>query len=237
MFAYQVRGRGTHVLSGVTRPIRGRIAAVLKSDGTEIPTCVYNELVASRLGALIGLPAASGVLAQGKHAYEYASLLAATPGGRLPPIFKPRAQRAAIRYPDECAAVFAFDLFIGNWDRGGNIKAALATPTSFFCAFDHSHTLLALERTPEASIEALSDRDPRRWLNHIFRELVVPTKVQDWVRKIEHISDEYIALCCSPGEPINEVTVANQEALARALQLRKGFLGDLVSEVLSGVPV
>jgi hypothetical protein len=56
------------------------------------------------------------------------------------------------------------------------------------------------------------------------------------LRKIERISDEYLAWCCCLGEPLNEVTVANQEALARALQLRKGFLGDLVSEVLSGVP-
>lgn len=234
MFAYQVRDRSTHVLSGITRPVRGRIAAVLKADGPEVPTCVYNEFVAARLGASIGLPAAAGVLAQGKGAHEYASLLAATPGGRLPPVFHASARRAAMRYPTECAAVFTFDVFIGNWDRAGNLKAALASPTMFFCAFDHSHTLLALKDTPQASIEALKQFEAGPWRRHVFRELVDPDEALAWAERIQRLSDDLVALVCCPGEPINSVTVETQAALAEALQRRKAFLAKLVKKVLSG---
>ena len=233
MLSYQIRERGKRALAGVTQPVHGKIAAVLKSDGAEVPTCVYNELVATRLGALIGLPAATGVLAQGRGGQEYASLLAATPGGRLPPISAHRARWAVLRYPEPCAAVLVFDVFIGNWDRGGNIKAALATPVDFFCAFDHSHALLALGETPEASIKSLSQPDPAI-ANHVFNGLVDPDLAHRWAMRVAALADEAIEMACCPGAEVNTVGKTLQRQLAQALITRKARLPGLVARFLKG---
>lgn len=232
MLAYQIRGRRKRALKGVTSPVRGQIAAVLKSDGEEVPTCVYNELVAARLGALIGIPAAQGVAAQGDLAYEYASLLAATPAGRLPPVTATRAAAVALRYPRESAATLVFDVFIGNWDRAGNIKAAVASPVSFFCAFDHSHCLLALDDTPQESIERLATDDPGL-TGHLFLGLVDEKLIRPWVSRIEALAPESIEAACCLGTPVNMVGTGMQRRLARALVERQKHLATMVARLVA----
>lgn len=231
MFAYQVRGRGRRPLAGVTKPVRGKLAAVIKSDGDEIPTCVYNELTAARIGALIGFPAAQGVPAQGVDAMEYASLLAATPGGRLPPITRLRAKAVAGRYPSECAATLVFDIFIGNWDRAGNIKAAIASPAYFFCAFDHSHSLLALDDTPDESIERLASHDPGM-TTHIFQGEVARGDVDAWVRRVKALTSDAIERACCPGGQVNSVSTRLQKSLAKALIARQAFIENIIDAML-----
>ncbi len=50
-------------------------------------------------------------------------------------------------------ALVAFDVWIGNRDRGRNLKASVVTPhLPVFRAFDHSHALLNIEATPEEGL-------------------------------------------------------------------------------------
>ena len=62
---YVVADTGRRAIAGASRPRRGTMAAVLKEDGPESPTCVYCEPVSSRL-ELFGVPMALGVQSQGQ---------------------------------------------------------------------------------------------------------------------------------------------------------------------------
>lgn len=224
---YRIRNRGTRPLAGVTAPVRGTMAAIVKTDGEEVPTCVYNELVANRIAQLLGAPTAQGVLARGTRSLEYASLIAATPGSRLPEVFQSQAQRAASRYPDEAAALLVFDVFVGNWDRAGNLKAALSSPVPFFCGYDHSHALLAVRNTPEESIAALASDHPCL-TRHLFQGLVPAETLNAWCARVAALPEALVTSACCLDEPVNTVDVGTQRALARALSRRKDRLARII---------
>lgn len=227
MLTYQTKGTTQPTAHGVTRPQHGALAVVLKADGQEVPTCVYNELVASRLAALIELPAALGVLATGDGATRYASLVASTSAARLPVGTRRLASRIAARYPFEAAGLLVFDSFIGNWDRPGNIKMALGTKDWFFCAYDHSHALLAAAATPEESIEQLRTGSlPGR--PHLFAGTTKPSDARVWVDRIETLPDALLRRACCPGGPVNLVDEPLQHQLADALLARRDQLSDIV---------
>ncbi len=228
MLTYRTKGATRPVAEGVTAPRHGMLAAVLKSDGPEVPTCVYNELTASRLGALIELPAALGVLATGDGTTRYASLVASTSAARLPVGTRRLASRIAARYPFEAAGLLVFDSFIGNWDRPGNIKMALGTKNWFFCAYDHSHALLAAAATPDASIEQLRAGSlPGR--PHLFAGAAKPADARVWVDRLQTLPDALLRRACCPGGPVNEVDESLQHRLADALLARRDQLADIVA--------
>lgn len=224
---YIIRNRGKRPLRGITAPVRGTVGAIVKTDGDEIPTCVYNELASTRLAFLLGVPTAQGVLAQGAQTLEYASLVAATPGGRLPPVFQPQAKRAAWRYPQEAASLLVFDVLVGNWDRTGNLKASLSSPVNFFCGYDHSHTLLAVRETPETSIEALGSDRPCL-TRHLFQGMVDEADLEMRCAQAAALPASLIELACCFQEPINSVGIATQKALASALVWRAKRLGQII---------
>jgi hypothetical protein len=231
MLTYKINGRGRKLRRGVTQPASGTVAAVLKADCDEVPTCVYNEFVAQRLAGLLRLPVAQGVLVDGNGGYRYASLIAASEGRRLPDLDRSRAPKAASRYPGECAGVFVFDVFIGNWDRSGNIKASLSSPVDFYCAFDHSHSLLFAAQTPHDSIEALRSGAPLM-TGHLFLDLLEPDRVNFWVGRVGALLDGHIVESCCPGGDVNAVTVATQQRLARALIARRDQFPDIIGAML-----
>lgn len=228
MLAYQIKRPGRPVGRGVTQPINATIAAVLKSDSEEVPTCVYNEFVAQRLAELLHLPVAQGALIQGVQTYHYASFIAATMGRRLPDIVKRLARKVVAHYPQECAGILVFDVLIGNWDRSGNIKAAMVPPTNFFCAFDHSHSLLFAAATPEQSVQGLGAGLPMM-TSHLFLDVVEAPALHGWLEKLASLPAELIANCCCPGQPVNTVTEALQAQLARALIARRSHLADTLA--------
>ena len=227
MLTYRTQGATRPVAEGVTAPRHGMLAAVLKFDGEEVPTCVYNELVASRLAALIDLPAALGVLATREGAACYASLVASTSAARLPVGTRRLAARIAALYPGEAAGLLVFDAFVGNWDRPGNLKTALGTKKRFFCAYDHSHALLSAGATPAESIEQLrSGSLPGR--PHLFAATAKPTNARAWVERIQSLPDSVVRRACCPGGPVNAVDEPMQHQLADALLARRDQLADIV---------
>ena len=133
--------------SGVTKPAACTLHGILKFDCLESPHLVYNEFVALRLAQALRIPVADGVLTTVGDGYAYASLEVALPGLDLPDMRKSDYLKVANRYPDQAAAILAFDYWIGNRDRGGNVKAAmLSQHLPLFRAFDHQFALLDAEQ-------------------------------------------------------------------------------------------
>ena len=211
-------------LAGNTAPVSCSLDAILKYDSLESQYFVYSELVASLLAQTIHVPVAIGVLTKIDAGDAYASIELGSPGLRLPDLLKTQYKRAATQYPDEAAALVMFDIFIGNWDRGGNMKATFVTPhTRMFQGFDHEHALLSVESDPMESIRRLSETD-LIVKDHPFYGLLLFLQITKWAHRILETEDAMIHESCEFGRPIGTVTIDMQEALADALCTRKGNL-------------
>ncbi len=203
--------------------------AILKFDSIESPYCVYSELVALRLAQTLHIPVASGVLTSTGSGEAYASIELGSPGLRLPDLLPPQISNVASHYAEEAAALVVFDIFIGNWDRGSNIKASLVTPhIPIFQGFDHEHGLLGVESDPLMSINRLAQQD-LIVRNHPFYGHVRSALVDKWADRISQTDDMMIRECCELRRPLRVVTTDMQKKLADALCKRKMALLKIVS--------
>ena len=205
--------------------------AVLKSDGDEVPHCVYNELVASRLARLVLAPLADGVLAEQQPQRAFASLVLAAPEGSLADLSPTRVVLASDVYPGEAAALTVFDIWIGNWDRAGNLKASLVMRhRRLFCGFDHSHSLLAVADTPADSIHRLGDGEliVKR---HPFYGQLRGTLLDEWTERVASLPEALVRAACELGEPLNDVEEDTQTALAEAMAARTRALPEMIHAV------
>lgn len=232
---YKIRSIRKKSFPGVTAPVSCSLDAILKFDSTESPYCVYSELVALRLAQTFHIPVANGVLTTTGSGEAYASIELCSPGLRLPDLLPPQFANAASHYADEAAALVAFDIFIGNWDRGSNIKASLVTPhLPIFQGFDHEHGLLGVESDPMKSIEKLGM--PELIVrNHPFYGHVSGALVTTWADRIAHADDMMIRECCEIKRPLRAVTTDMQEKLSVALCKRKLLLPTIVSSNLISI--
>lgn len=207
------------------------LSAVLKFDSDESPYCVYNEHVATKLAQTLHLPAADGVLTSTGDGPTYASLEVSTPGLPLPDLLKSQCSKAAAIYSNEVAALVAFDILIGNNDRGENIKACLATPhIRIFKAFDHGNCLLSIEGVPyEKSLRKLKIGELIVH-DHPFYGLVCESLLEAWAKRISEVDERYIEECCSMGKTFRAVTSDMQKETASALIARKRAMPRIISE-------
>ena len=96
-----------------------------------------------RLAQTLHIPVADGVLVSQYDGPAYASLQLVLPAIPLPNLLISQHGKCANKYPDESAAIVAFDIWIGNFDRAGNVKASLLSSNHpSIRALDHSHCLL-----------------------------------------------------------------------------------------------
>lgn len=213
---------------GITRPAACTLHGIIKFDCLESPHLVYNEFVALRLAQALRAPVADGVLTVAVDGYAYASLEVALPGLDLPDMRKSDYRKVARRYPDAAAAILAFDYWIGNADRGGNVKAALVSEhTSLFRAFDHQLALLDIEGDYDASLKRLNGEDPIVRF-HPFLGQVEASHLKRWVARIASLPHDIIESCCLFEKPFRTVHPTTQRALAWALQLRAKRLSKLI---------
>jgi len=232
---YKIRSIRKKTLPGVTAPVSCSLDAILKFDSAESPYCVYSELVALRLAQTLHIPVASGVLTMTGSGEAYASIELGSPGLRLPDLLPPQFASAASHYADEAAALVVFDIFVGNWDRGSNIKASLVTPhLPIFQGFDHEHGLLGVENDPMNSIEKLGNAE-LIVRNHPFYGHVSGALVTKWAGRIAQADDMMISECCELKRPIRTVTTDVQEKLSKALCKRKSLLPTIVSSNLISI--
>lgn len=226
---YKIRSIRKKSFPGVTAPVSCSLDAILKFDSNESPYCVYSELVALRLAQTFHIPVASGVLTMTGSGEAYASIELGSPGLHLPDLLPLQFANTASQYKEEAAALVAFDIFIGNWDRGSNIKASLVTPhLPIFQGFDHEHGLLGVESDPLKSIERLGHVD-LIVRHHPFYKHVDDMLVAKWADRMSQTTDAMICECCELKRPLRAVTIDMQEKLADALCKRKMNLPHLIS--------
>lgn len=102
-------GRAGHVVKrGSSRARHSELAVIVKRDDESCPTAVYNELVAARIGELIGVPVPTGVLSEADGEVVYVSLAVSLSQGRISHVDSRLARVTATKYPWEAAGLFIF---------------------------------------------------------------------------------------------------------------------------------
>lgn len=227
---YSLHAIGKPVGKGSTAPFLGTVDAILKFDHAESPNAVYNEVVALRLGHMLNIPIADGVLVVTSDGHTYVSLQVGAPALPLPDLLPRQHARAAELYPNEAAALVAFDLLIGNRDRIGNVKASLISPhIPIIRGFDHGISLLNVSETFAQSIMDLYDGDLLVRF-HPFYKHVRESLLDAWTTRIASSPDPLIDECCSFGRPFRGVNEDMQADLANALKSRKALLKKIISD-------
>lgn len=230
---YRLRRLGRSHLSGVTQPLPGTLEAVIKFDSVEAPFCVYCEIVAVRLGRMLAIPVAEGVLTFTGTRQAFASIRLADDGSPRK-LAKHQWIDVAGRYSQGVAALTAFDIFIGNGDRTDNFVASLVSHLPLLQGFDHSHALLCCCRTAQQSVRALRNGD-LVVKSHPFYHLLQRELLERWVERIAAIPDHYVLECCSVGQPIGAVSCRMQASLGRALVVRKNQLRTIIDAHLGTI--
>lgn len=232
---YKINRIRRKISTGVTAASLCTLNAILKFDCDESPHCVYNELVATKLAQTLHLPIADGVLTSTGDGPAFASLEVASPGLSLPDMLESQCGKASSIYPKEAAALVAFDILIGNNDRGRNLKSSLTTShIKIFKAFDHSHCLLTIEEDPKQSIWRLGCGE-LIVSHHPFYGHIRQTLFDDWIKRIVDMDDIYIRECCQMGKTFRAVTEDLQQMLADALIKRKTYLRTIVDRHLEKI--
>lgn len=226
---YTVRSIRSRPIGGVTKASACTLDGVMKFDGDESPHCVYNEAVGVRLAQTLHAPVADGVLTVSGDGQAFVSLHLAAPPDRLPNLHWKQRDKVAAKYPEEVAALVAFDIFIGNADRARNLKASIANAhLHLFRAFDHSHALLTIYSDNVAgSVAALASKHiiVER---HPFYGLLDLDALNRWVGRIKATPEELIAECCLFRRDFRSVSQDLQRDLATALIARKKVLPAIV---------
>jgi len=213
---------------GSTRPFACSINAVLKCDCDEAPQGTYNELVAVRLAQTLHVPIANGLMTDRGGEDAFASLHIGHSDVKLPPIKQYQHRAVAYRYPEEVAALTAFDIFIGNVDRHQNFIASLVTAYLIFGGIDHGMSLLNVETEPTRSLARLRSRE-LIVNHHPFYQLVEGARLTAWAARISAADPRDIQECCRCTTPVGSVPVNLQQELAEALLSRQRQLPEIIS--------
>ncbi|MCR6480425.1 hypothetical protein NU688_30025 [Variovorax sp. ZS18.2.2] len=231
--AHQLVREGHAVKRGSSKSRHSELAVIVKRDDESCPTAVYNELVAARLGELIGVPVPTGVLAEVSGEVVYASLAMSKPDAHVSHVDSRLARVTATKYPWEAAGLFVFDVLIGNWDRLGNVKAVTGPGNiRFLVGFDHANSLL-MASSPRYFLSTKALRDGCPVLHHhmFARHLSIPM-MEDWLQRIAKVPADLFCMRCFVGRDVNIVDTTAQDYLASALEFRLRMLRSLCHEVL-----
>ena len=229
---YSLKRHRRAVGIGVTDAHIGDVEAIIKQDHAEARTQVYSELVANRLGGLVGVDVATGAIVSHDRGVRFASLRLANIARRATRIEKKKQfRRASNRYADQCAAIAVFDLWIGNEDRAGNLFAGIGRNTEhLIVAFDHGRTLLGCLDGIWEALDYL--RDPNLTVTHPMAGTVVRGRCQLMIERIQNITEDLIYELCDLGDTCGSVMPVDQIQLGKALVERRRFLPQLVDRVL-----
>jgi hypothetical protein len=225
---YKINKVGKPVGRGMTEPRNCNFKAVLKFDCVGFEHLVYSEYVAMRLAQTLHIPVADGVLTSYEDKTAYGSLWIDA-AGLMPAMHHSQKAKIGERYPNEVAALTAFDILIGNWDRQEDVRASVATGSpELFRAFDHSHSLFGIEGDPGACLAELSRRE-LVVKAHMFYTIVRDTDLNSWAERIAAVSDHYITECCLLESVDAGVSRNLQDRLALALISRKKNLPAIIA--------
>jgi len=258
ILSYELGHRSTPNPRSTTGARDGHVAAVIKHDTDLRPAQVYSELAANRLAQFLGLPVAIGVAVRAKRdpdSLRFASLKAAevgldfydftdhdaafddddaadaAPGMHTESGHVSALRRVCQRYPLETAQLAVFDLWIGNDDRPGNLKAALGDG-GFGAIFgiDQGASLLCCASRRHEALAQLRRNDFPRF--HAFQKLVSSIYCGEMIERICAIPEWAMQAAMIFDDNVGTVTIAEQAEVYDILHERRRFLRDLVSRVL-----
>lgn len=231
LVTYTLSGVRRAVGHGATEPQIGDVAAILKQDGRESRAQIYSEYVAGKLAAMVGVTVAAGVLVTHAAGLRYASLQVAEVGFSLTDIEVKHVDAVVARYPVEAANLVVFDLWIGNGDRTGNLRANLQeSADNLIIGIDHGGSLLSVGDSIDAALHRLRSKDFPR--GHLFTNRIDRRLADAMVQRIMQVSDEAIQDACVLGETLGSVILPDQAELAEALIWRRSELQVLVDQLL-----
>ena len=233
LVTYTLSGVRKAVGRGATEPEIGDVAAIIKQDGRESRAQIYCEYVAGRLAAMVGVTVAAGVLVAHAAGLRYASLKVAEVGFTLTDIEPEHADAVVARYPVEAASLAVFDVWIGNGDRAGNLRANLQESTdNLMIGLDHGGSLLSAGDSIDAALGRLRRVDFPR--GHLFAGGLDRRLTDAMVQRIQCVSDAAIQDACVLGETLGSVMLPDQADLADALIWRRDQLRVIVDRMLFG---
>jgi len=228
---YKLLGRLRDVGRGITNARYGQVSAIVKEDHDEAPAQIYCEIVACRLAALVGAPVAIGALVAHDTGLKFASLVLSEVSRRLLIIDSPRVPRALNRYAEECATLAVFDLWIGNTDRLGNVKANLDVHSDrIIVGIDHGAALLNCAETAQKAIDQLGRMDWPR--THCFLSEEGGPWIERAIERIERLDPDMILYACDLKASVGSATVMFQVELSEQLTKRRQFLREIVANAL-----
>lgn len=258
ILTYEISPQTTPNERSSTGARNGHVAAIIKHDSEIRPAQVYSELAANRLAQFLGLPVAIGVVVNNQESndvMQFASLKAAEAGMDyydftdyeasfneeivdeiIPGMHTESGHINALRlvcerYPIQTAQIAVFDLWIGNDDRPGNLKAELAKDNfGAIFAIDQGTSLLSCASRRHEAIELLSSKDFPKF--HGFQKLVSQLYCGEMIERICAIPDWAMYTAMTFDNNVGNVTIAEQYEVCELLKSRRGFLRELVSNVL-----
>lgn len=228
---YKIQKQLKTVRKGATEAKHGRLESIVKQDNGESPAQVYCEYVACRLAALVGVQVATGVLVAHDRGLKFASLVISEIVTKLVDVDVDKLDKLLSRYPVECAKLAVFDLWIGNPDRLGNVRANLGRSSDHvFVGIDHGGGLLGCSNYRHEALRRLQDR---RWPNsHPFGTGLSKSYCDAMIDRIQKLDDEAIDDACVIGDTVGAVMLPEQAELAEILKKRRKWLPEMVYNVL-----
>ncbi|MDD2934021.1 MAG: hypothetical protein PHO76_09070 [Methylotenera sp.] len=258
ILTYELGARSTPNDRSTTGARDGYVAAIIKQDSELRPAQVYSELAANRLAQFLGLPVAVGVAVQSQrmlNSLRFASLKASeseldyydftdydtsfdeisdvniVPGMHIESGHVIALREVCERYPLETAQIAVFDLWIGNDDRPGNLKAELSKDNfGAIFAMDQGASLLSCAPRRHQAIALLNSYEFPRY--HAFQKLVSPMYCGEMIERISTIPDWAMHAAMTYDDNVGSVTIAEQYEVCEILKTRRTFLRDLVTKVL-----
>lgn len=226
---YKLRKRLRKVGKGATESHIGEVEAIIKQDHNEARGQVYSELVAYRLATMIGVEAACGALVAHDTGLKYASLVVSNIVASSRDIStKADVARVTARYPVECARIAVFDIWIGNDDRLGNLRANVTRSSdNLIVALDHGRSLLGSGTDPIDALHWLERRDFPG--DHPFSGHLDRRYCEEALKRIQDLSPESIADACILNDTCGAVMIPEQAELANILDERRTWLASLVA--------
>ena len=198
----------------------GDVEAIIKCDTPEAPAQVYCEYVAMRLGTLLGLNIAAGVLVPHRTGLMYASMSISQVANPLEVVAYENLALFRKYHPVEAARLAVFDLWIANPDRVGNVLASLrGTTDDIVAAIDSGSCLLNAEDSKRESLELLWSEDQPDY--HAFGAGLPWNYCEETIERIENLSDLAIDDACVLGDTVGSVMLPEQAEVAEVLKWRR----------------
>jgi hypothetical protein len=241
---YRITELGVSQRGGMNAAVEARIGGVAKTNA-ESEFTIANEVIAARIGQVLGLPVPAGVIAEdsAKTLY-YLSIDVSREGKSLPPVM---AADFCAAEPWLAAGIAAFDVLIANGDRNAtNLSRDPAFTPPRVSVFDHGHALFGT--SPPIGRERLELAADRLGCidddAHIATDSVLVDQpldcasLREWAERIAQIPSYVFGDICREIARAPELGINSETAdwLANWLAARAPRVGNLIWQNQNAFP-